>query len=127
VAWHIVVSPASTPGRFEARLDGELLCAARTPLLSAARVLLDRGASPTDTITMRHAGSHTVAMRSTVGVAAKLTVDETSGNGTPRFRPYDAPQMSNQPPPAAVSGSEAIDIPADDNAHPEASRLQVAA
>jgi len=125
-AWHIIVSPAQ-PGRFEARLDGEVLCTSRTPFLSAARVLLTRGALPDDQLAMSHAGSNTAAMRAAVGAAAKLTVDETSGNGTPRFRPCDPPQMSKQPPPAADYGPEATHLPADESAGPRRPLRQVAA
>jgi hypothetical protein len=84
----ILITPAR-PGRFDARLAGSdqyLVEGSRTPFCDAARALLAAGlADPGDTLAMRHAGSEHDALRARVGVAAKLTVDETAGNGTPRF------------------------------------------
>ena len=87
-AWHIIVSPAETAiGRFMARLDSqELLGGWRTPLFGTARHLLARGAHPEDEITLRHSTSHTITMRCTVGMAARLTVEDGFADG-PRFRP----------------------------------------
>jgi hypothetical protein len=126
--WHIVVSPASKPGSFAASVDGEPIGAWRTPLLSGARHLLaTRNAHPDDEITLRHEGTQTISMRCSIAVAAKLTVKET-GSG-PMFKPYEPSEASGDGPEASqadVSGSE-VDIPADDNARPEAPRPQAAA
>jgi hypothetical protein len=72
----IVVTP-SNGGHFNATVDGEKLCSSRTPFFSAARVLLKRGVDPDTKIVMRHTGSETTSLRSTVGAAAALTVDES--------------------------------------------------
>jgi hypothetical protein len=75
----IIATPlADKPGRFEARLaDGKLLCAStRQPLLDGARELLKHGIDPKAQIVMRHYNSTVDALRSTIGVAAKLTVKE---------------------------------------------------
>jgi hypothetical protein len=71
----LTVLPAG-PGRFEARLDNRVLAKSRTPFCDAARQLLDLGYDRDDVVTMRHAGSGTVALRAKVGVAARLTVSE---------------------------------------------------
>jgi hypothetical protein len=69
------------------RPDGALIYhGTRTPLLSAARALLARGADPSDAIEMVRCGSDRVDMRAPIGVAAQLTVKE--GGGPPRFVPY---------------------------------------
>ena len=87
----LVVSPAlhknggTIPGKFDARLGERLIVeASRIPFCDGARVLLAKGlAAPGDLLIMRHAGSDHDALRAAVGVAAKLTVNETVG--TPRF------------------------------------------
>jgi hypothetical protein len=65
-------------GRYRARLDSRVLVrASHTPLLAAARVLLDEGVDPSAPLVMRHAGRDYDALTSTVGTAAKLTVRES--------------------------------------------------
>jgi hypothetical protein len=87
----IIVRPHRSPttgkrihGKFEARLNGRLLCISHQPLLDAARILAGEGADPATRITMRHEAAAYDALRSTVGVAAGLTVRETETDG-PRF------------------------------------------
>jgi len=87
---NIIVSPRSltTKGQiYEARLDGVPLCQSLTPLLSAARVLLDAGHAPDTVVTMAHEGSSVVSLRSTLAKAAKLTVVDNQHEG-PRFAKY---------------------------------------
>jgi hypothetical protein len=77
---------------FEGTVDGQVIVTGTMqPFFSAARVLLERGASPDDVLIMRHAGSSVDALRAKIGVAAKLTVDE-SGGQRPRFRTWTAPE-----------------------------------
>jgi len=67
--------------------DGrKLLSSSRQPLLDTARVLLAEGVPPETSNAMQHKGSATIAMTSTVGEAAKLTVEEESDG--PRFRKW---------------------------------------
>ena len=75
-------------GKFSAHLlDGrKLLSSSRQPLLDAARVLLAQGIPPETPLAMQHKGSAIIAMTSTVGEAAKLTVEEEPGG--PRFRKW---------------------------------------
>ena len=88
----IAVVVAPTPrrtGRYKARLGqtGMVLCKSSTkPFLDAARKLMDLGFDPTTILLMRHAGSETECLRSTIGVAAALTVEDT--DYAPRFRPW---------------------------------------
>jgi hypothetical protein len=80
-AIELTVFPAG-PGRYTATLpNGENLVTSHQPLFAGARALAARGVDPATLLTMRHAGSHTVAMRSTVGRAAKLTVEEPDRGG----------------------------------------------
>jgi hypothetical protein len=75
----IIVSPTGG-GNFVAHLVGRQLCnATRSPFLTAARQLLCEGVDPDTKITMRHAGSDTDCLTSTIGVAAKLSVKEDRG------------------------------------------------
>jgi hypothetical protein len=86
----ITVSPAGR-GKFTAHLqEGRQLCQ-RTfaPFLAAARQLLADGRDPDTQITMRHAGSNTDALMSTIGVAAKLCVTERQA-AVPRFARYQS-------------------------------------
>jgi hypothetical protein len=79
----IIVSPAGR-GNFVAHLDGRQLCiATRSPFFMAARRLLSEGMDPDTKISMRHAGSDTDCLTSTIGKAAKLCVLEDQG--PPRF------------------------------------------
>jgi len=59
----------------------------RTPLLNAARVLLASGTAPETPLTMIHEGSDVVSIRTTVGAAAGLVVEETENRG-PSFRKH---------------------------------------
>ena len=67
-----------TPGRHEARHGQVLLCASPQPLLDGARALLAAGCDPSARLVMRREGSDLDALRTRVGVAAGLTVDETN-------------------------------------------------
>lgn len=57
-----------------------------TPLLAAARKALAAGTPASAGLSMRHEGSAIVSFRTTVGIAAGLTVEETSSG--PRFRSF---------------------------------------
>jgi hypothetical protein len=70
--------------RFHAYVGGRKLCTSRTPFLTAARILLRNGLPPETPIVMRHKGSATISLRSTVGAASSLSVS-TKG-GRPVFR-----------------------------------------
>ena len=83
---HITISPAGG-GRFHARVEDRRLCTSRTPFFAAARVLMEEGADPETPITMSHEGSCILSLRSTIGQAARLTVEESEKSG-PRFVPY---------------------------------------
>jgi hypothetical protein len=48
-------------------------------------VLVGEGVDPASRIVMRHEGKDYDALTSTVGVAAKLTVKESTKDGKPRF------------------------------------------
>ncbi|MFE1602338.1 hypothetical protein [Methylobacterium sp. ID0610] len=85
----ITVTPASK-GRYDVRLDDRtILNSARTPFLSAARKLLSEGIDPSTPLAMRHEGSDAITLRSTVGIAAGLTVTENASVG-PRLAPYSS-------------------------------------
>jgi hypothetical protein len=83
---HVTISPAGGQ-RFHARVQDRHLCTSRTPFFAAARVLMNEGAEPETPITMSHEGSCIVSLRSTVGQAARLSVEESERSG-PRFVPY---------------------------------------
>jgi hypothetical protein len=94
----LVVSPSlnvdglkaySTRGQlFDGKLDGRsVVKRSATPFCAAARVLLGEGVDSAARFIMRHEGSPHDALRSTVGVAAKLTVADSS-TGKPVFVPW---------------------------------------
>lgn len=73
--------------KYEARCDGRFLCVSTQPFFDGCRKLIELGlAKETDKAAMRHDGSDIISLRSTVGRAAGLTVDETNR----RFAPYKA-------------------------------------
>jgi hypothetical protein len=76
----LVVRPVSR-GSYAAHLDDRELCRSSTPFFAAARVLLAQGYDPSTVLAMSHEGSATVAIRSTIGRAAGLTVDEPPKGG----------------------------------------------
>jgi hypothetical protein len=70
------------------------------PFLDGARVLLGEGADPDSRYAMRHDGSDIDALVSTIGYAARWTIEE--GESPPRLRrhvPYDAMSRSRERPP----------------------------
>lgn len=79
----LVPLPAS-PGRYKATVGGEELCRSRQPFYDAARALLAEGYAPETVLEARHQGSDIVAMRGTVGEAAKWTVQERDRGGLRR-------------------------------------------
>ena len=95
----ITLEPATAAGRYRAMLDGRLLVTSREPLYAAARVLLAEGVSPDEVLEAQHASSPIVAMRSTVGEAAKWTVEETDKGGMQRrkWRPFGSPRQDGPP------------------------------
>jgi len=70
---------------------------------SRARELLASGYPATAVIAMKHAGSGVEALRSTVGAAARLTV-ENNEQGRPIFRQLRGPQTRGAPPPLLAEG-----------------------
>lgn len=80
---HLVMHPSRrTPGLFSATLDGvEIVRSTRQPFLDGARALLAMGHAPDEPLTSAHVGSETVALRSTVGEAARWTIFERDRGG----------------------------------------------
>lgn len=104
----IIISPPLRGNRWRATWLGNELACSRTPLLSAARKLQRRGVRDDAVLAMRHAGSDVVAMRTTVGAAARLTVVERDHGNGPTFAPYRAFSADAVRAPAADCGPEAV-------------------
>src|SRR5262245_53182371 len=91
----ITIIAAPTYRRFATRIEGSdrfLVVSTFQPLLDSARRLLERGYDHALTLVLRHAGSSTEALRSTIGTAARLRVAEPD-RGSPHFRlwrPYSS-------------------------------------
>lgn len=98
--------------RYAALLNDRVVAEGRTPLLSAARVLLAEGTAPETPLTMTHAGSSTVSIRTTVGAAAALMIEETDTRG-PTFRKYrEMPQgVRRQSPRTAIINQDDAECP----------------
>ena len=117
----LVVSPSlnidgrkaySTRGQlFDGKVDGRCFVErSTTPFCDGARVLLVGGVDPATKLVMRHANSPNDALRSTVGVAAALTVADDNG-GKPIFRkwsPYDREETIPVASPRRAPGSAAV-------------------
>jgi hypothetical protein len=69
--------------RYRAEADGQELCVSTTPFCSGARRLLDLGYSADEPIVLRHEGSETDCLVSTIGVAAGPGVNERTGREMP--------------------------------------------
>jgi hypothetical protein len=74
----VITITQTTPNHYEVRHRNVLLCRSAQPLLDGARELLARGCDPSSSLVMRREGSTLDALRTRVGVAAGLTVDETN-------------------------------------------------
>jgi hypothetical protein len=122
----LVVSPSlnadggkaySTRGQlFDGRIDGRCIVKrSTTPFCDGARVLLAEGIKPNTILVMRHAGSASDALRSTVGVAAGLTVVDDNG-GKPIFRkwsPYDREETIPVASPLRETRSAGVLVPSE--------------
>jgi hypothetical protein len=87
---------------FDGAVDGRLVVARSTqPLLDACRILIFKGIDPAARVVMRHAGSATDALITTVGATAARTVEE--GGGVPPFRPWKPFSRWDGPPEIARS------------------------
>jgi hypothetical protein len=118
-ARRIVTSPAfdrrgnRLHGRFEARLDGQILCVSAQPMLDSARVLLDRGAGSADSIAKVHAANpDIITMSAPIGIAARYTVQENERVG-PRFVRWKAFPRGAVPSPVRSDQPQAPDTAAD--------------
>jgi hypothetical protein len=74
----LIIIREATPGRHEAWHRQVLLCRSAQPLLDGARALLAAGCDPSAMLVMRREGGNLDALRTRVGVAVGLTVDETN-------------------------------------------------
>ena len=85
----ITVIPDQRRGRYRAYIGSEAkpLCVSRQPFLDGARKLLERGHDRRTILAMRWAGAKNWALRSSLGAAAKLTVDEHNGTFA-KWKPY---------------------------------------
>lgn len=85
----LIIEPAKTPGKFIARLDGEIICQSDQPMVDSARELLRRGHSDA-LATARHAGSaHDSFTPLLLSAWAQWTFSEGDGYGLRRekYRP----------------------------------------
>lgn len=82
---NIVVSSAGK-GRYHARLGDRIICTSYTPFYVAARILKAEGVRWDEPLTMTHEGSETICLRSTIGEASMLTVED--GARGLNLRPY---------------------------------------
>jgi hypothetical protein len=83
----IIIRPHDRRGTYEALFDGRRLCVSRQPFLDAARILQGAGISSDTRLIARRGASGPDTLRSTIGAAARLTVEE-SRYGCPSFRHY---------------------------------------
>ncbi len=91
-----MIERSNRPGRYSARLpDGtELVSSSRQPLLDSARVLINWGYLPETRVEMWRPGASQFAMRAVLGVAARLTVDETRTIFVP-WKPFSSSAMAS--------------------------------
>jgi hypothetical protein len=66
----------------------QFLCTSRQPFLDAARALIALGCQPNAILVMRHSGSSVEAIRASLQVAARLTVDECNGTRFARWKAF---------------------------------------
>jgi hypothetical protein len=93
-------------GQFETRLGDRLICISRQPLLDAARVLAAEGVDPATPIAVRHESAEYDSLRSTLGFAAGLTIEENEKVG-PRLARWKAFSRSDVRAPVRLFGEPA--------------------
>ena len=77
-----IVVKAKGRGRYQGYVDGEPIGrSSGQPFYHGARALIAMGTDPEIPLQMRHENSQTISMRSTVGRAAKLMVQEDKNRG----------------------------------------------
>ena len=102
----IAIHPVDRAGRFEARLDGRLLCTSQTPYLDAARVLIAHDHDPNETLAMYRTGQTEPALTGRLGEAAGLAIH--GGRTRERFatwQPYTQDAHQNAPAAARHTGA----------------------
>lgn len=62
-------------GKYRGEVNGVKIPLSHQPFLAAARKLLELGADPTDALEMWRIGNQTWTLRSTIGAASKLGVE----------------------------------------------------
>ena len=101
--------------KYEAWLDGELICISRQPRLDGAREMLRRGYGPDVLMTTRaHDRSYDSWTPAPLGELAKLTVAEMSGRGLRRmsWRPFqNGDSMCEVDPRTRKSGLRGVKVP----------------
>ena len=82
----LIFVPADRLGRFWPYVDGQRITkrSTRQPFYDGARALAAAGYAPETQLDARHQGSDIVAMRSSLGEAARWTVAERDRNGLRR-------------------------------------------
>jgi hypothetical protein len=88
----IVVAPTESGRKWRATVEGEVLCVAAAPLVTAARLLIARGFDPTCRVEMWHADSAAWALRGRIGPVAAVMLDgerkaEAPAKNGPPMRP----------------------------------------
>jgi hypothetical protein len=90
MTYTIAIKPSNTPGNVTAASSNGHTLTTTTPLLDSARYWLNQGADPAATITtVWSSGPGHWSLRSTIGHAAKLTVEDNQRDG-PHFRKWAA-------------------------------------
>jgi hypothetical protein len=92
----IIVTPHERPSRYWAYVETERepLCVSRQPFVDSARKLIARGHDPSTVLVMRWTGTKDWALRSRLGVAAELTIDEHNGTVFAEWKPFSRSAVS---------------------------------
>jgi hypothetical protein len=108
----LVLAPAGA-GKFRAMVGSAAITRpTRQPLLDGARALLALGYAPETRIAARHAGSTIVTVRSTVGEAARWTIEDADRGGL-RNRLWKARSSWDGAPKTATEDAAAILVAAE--------------
>lgn len=72
--------------------NGDFVVDSPSPFFNGARALLEMGYSPEEELTAQHSGQDFIAMRSTIGEAAKWAIREHPGGQTEKVRYVPMPE-----------------------------------
>jgi hypothetical protein len=91
----LVITPANRRGLFVALLPGRIISRSRQPFVDGAHQLLRESFPPETLLISRGAPDGMDCLRSTIGFAAGITIDEHNGTALARYKPFSSSAVAS--------------------------------